>query len=78
MSCKCFHPADRVQPLDAVCHADDEDPDADVQLMPEPIYDPEDMPDPQLVRERFLAGKKLSRNLGPLRPLGGEGLHEKD
>ena len=50
----------------------------DVQLLPEPIYDVEDLPEPEAVRERFLAGKKLSRQLTPLRPLGGEGLHEKD
>ena len=64
--------------LSSLCGADDEDPDADVQLLPEPVHDVDDMPDPQSVRERFLASKKLSRDLSPLRPIGGEGLHEKD
>ena len=64
-------------PTILVC-ADDEDPDASLELLPEPVYDVEDLPERQVVRERFLAGKKLSRQLTPLRPLGGEGLHEKD
>ena len=68
--------------LDAVslgqCTADDADPDRDVELLPEPVYDIEDPPEPRMVRERFLAGKNLSRNLTPLREIGGEGLHDQD
>ena len=56
----------------------DDDPEKDVELLPEPIYDVEDVAEPDVVRERFLAGKKLSRQLSPLLPIGGEGLHDKD
>ena len=58
--------------------AEEGEEEEDVELLPDPVPQAGEYADPQKVRERFLAGRKLSESRIPLPPVGGEGAFEKD